>query len=365
MVDKHLVHIAGLEKKFGAASEEVAVALDTLAGLICQYEESEDAVPYFERCLAIRETLRGPASILPWIDGWLGQRHPMSFKAREPFLLKRLDIMASTQGEFDRRISDQCDSLASIYLNLNRLADARRLLERSLAIKERLKGAHSADVVPTLGTLIDICLRERKREQADRYLEQHLDAMDAAFGETTKEAAAAMVPLAVTLISSSQFERPRYEPEGIRRARVLFEAALTIYEEQSGPDSVEVQRTLERISRACLESGQFHHAAPLLKRLLSICERIYGDDAAALLWILSELAHGYADAGSMEAEPLLERSHDVLRRFLDAGKPTVRQEIRDLAGDKQVLYRGRGNLVERLVRTSEMVRGITRKRWGA
>lgn len=140
MVDKHLVHIAGLEQKFGAVSEEVAVALNTLAGLICQYEESEDAVPYFERCLAIREALGGPASILPWIDGWLGQCRHMSFRAREPFLLKRLDIMASTQGEFDQRISDQCDSLASIYLNLNRLADAR-LLERSLAIKERLKGA--------------------------------------------------------------------------------------------------------------------------------------------------------------------------------------------------------------------------------
>jgi tetratricopeptide (TPR) repeat protein len=365
LVDKHLVHIAGLEKKFGAVSEEVAVALNTLAGLICQYEESEDAVAYFERCIAIREALGGPASILPWIDAWLGQHHPMSFKAREPLLLKRLDVMASTLKEFDLRISDQCDSLASIYLNLNRLADAQRLLERSLAIKERLKGVHSAAVVPTLGTLIDICLRERKREQADRYLGQCSDAIEAAFGENSKETAAAMVPLAVTLISSSKFERPRHEPEGVRSARIMFEAALSIYEELLGPDSLEVQRTLETISRAFLECGQFRHAAPLLKRLLSICERIYGDDAAVLLWILSELAQGYADAGSMEAEPMLERSFELLGHFLDARKPIVRDDIEDLAGSKDVLYRGRGDLLERLIRTSEQVRSNTRERWGA
>lgn len=83
MVDRHLAHIAGLEKKFGPVSEDVAVALGTLAGLICKYEEPEDAVPYFERCIRIREGLTGPKSVLPYLDEWINQNNPIGFKVRE------------------------------------------------------------------------------------------------------------------------------------------------------------------------------------------------------------------------------------------------------------------------------------------
>ncbi len=364
MIEQHLAHIAGLEKKFGRDSEEVAVALRTLAGLICKYGESEDGVPFFERCIAIRESLTGPASVLPDLDDWLGQNVRMSFAAREPFLLKRIEIKVGTSGELQPDVADECASLASVYLNRNQLTEARTFLERSLAIREKLDGAHDPNVVATLEKLVDVCLRAKKREQADRYLERCDEASEAAFGARAKERAATLVSLATILISSGTSERKVFESDAVRKARPLFERAFSIYEELFGPDSLEVQKALETISRACLEFGEFSPAKPLLKRLLSICERIYGDDAAALLWILSELAQGYAEAGSMEAEPMLERSYEVLRHFLDARKPIVRHEINDLPGNAEVLYRGRGGLVERLVRTSERIRSNTRTRWG-
>lgn len=365
MIDNHLAHIAGLEKKFGPNSEEVAVALGTLARLICQYEEPEDAVPYFERCIRIREALKGPKSVLPYLDEWINQSNQIGFKAREPFILKRLEIEANTLGEIDPSVADACASLASTYLHLNRTAEAQRFFERSLAIQERLGGTTSPDVATTLEALVDVCFRERKREQADHYLKRCNEVSESVFGANSKEMARTLVSLAVTLIASGRYARQHRKSDGVRKARPMFERALSIYEELFGPDSLEVQRTLETISRACLECGQFRAAEPLLKRLLAICEQIYGNNAAASLWVLSELAQGYADEGSTLAEPMLERSFDVLRSFLDARRPIVRDEIADLPGNKEVLHCGRGGLLEKLVRTSEKVRRNTRTRWGA
>lgn len=104
---------------------------------------------------------------------------------------------------------------------------------------------------------------------------------------------------------------------------------------------------------------------PLLKRLLAIRERAYGDHAAALLWILAELAEGYADEGAKEAEPVLERSFEVLRTFLSAGKP-LRRYAMDWAGNKEVLEGGNGRgVLEKLVRASKTFHFNLKKRWGA
>ena len=100
-----------------------------------------------------------------------------------------------------------------------------------------------------------------------------------------------------------------------------------------------------------------------MKRLLSICELAYGEDAAALLWILAELAVGYADARSEATEPMLERGFELLQNFLGARKPIFRNAIMDYAGNKSVLY-GEG-VLERLVQASEMFRRNLSKRWGA
>jgi tetratricopeptide (TPR) repeat protein len=362
----HFAHIAKLEAKFGPHSEEVAVALRTLARLICQYEEPAGAVPYFERCMAIREALKGPAAILPDLDEWIEQTNPVGFTVREPFILKRLSIKAGLFGEADPRVADACDALASDYVHLSRFAEARPLLERSLAIREKLGGVHGAEVASVLETLVAVCLREGQREQADRYLERCNEAAEAAFGANSSGLARMLVSLAVARIDADRSQKHRVRSETVRQARPLFERAFAINEELFGPDSLELQKALEAIARACLACGAFWEAEPLLERLLSIGERTYGHDAAALLWILAELAHGYADERSGQAEPLLERSFDVLRKFLDAKRPTFSEAIADLPGNSEVLYGGNPEgLLEKLVQASETTRRNLRKRWGA
>jgi tetratricopeptide (TPR) repeat protein len=366
MVNSHLAHISGLEKRFGPESAEVAIALGTLARLICQYNEPADAAPYFKRSIAIRQTIYGPETILSDLDNWINQKNPVSFDVLEPFILQRLEIRATILGEADPRVAVACDAIAAEYLQHTRYAEARTFLERSLAIKQRASGAYSAAVAATLKTLVEVCLRASERQQADRYLERCNEVTETVFGARSQEVARTLVSLAVSYVSSSKLQRRSIKTESRRRAWPMFESGLSINEAVFGPDSLEVQKSLEAMARACLDSGEFWEAEPLLTRLLSVCEQIYGDDAAALLWILTEMAQGYADQQSEKAEQALQRSFDILRTLLDARKPTFRDAIADLPGDKAVLYSGsRTGLLEKLVRTSETVRRNSRRRWGA
>lgn len=366
MVDKHLAHIAGLEAKFGAVSDEVAVALNTLARLICQYEEPADAIPYFSRCIAIREELNGPASILGDLDQWIDQQAPTSFRVREPFILKRLDIKTSLFGEFDPWVAEECDGLASTYVHLKRFSDAKPLLERSLAGKKRIDGEHTAEVAATLERLVDVCLHTGHRQLADQYLERCIKATEAVFGTHRREFGERLVSFAVMYTAASTSQRRSGKADMIQKALSMFERGLASIETIFGPDSFEVQKALEALSHACLEADAFGTAEPLLRRLLATTERTYGTDAAALLWILVELALGHGLAGSDRAEAFVERSFEVLKLLLAAKRPSYEGRIANLPGRKDVLYgRGQSGLLEKLLRAAEIVRGNIRRQWGA
>ena len=364
LVQNHLRHIAKQEAKFGTESEEVAVALNTLARLICEYEEPVDAVPYIERSIAIREALKGPESILPALDDWI-KKDPGSFELIEPFLLKRLAIEADILGELDPRIADQCDGIAARYRGHRQWQEARTFLERSLAIREKLDGVDRAEVTATLDALVDVCLRSNDRESADRYLERCLEALERVFGSGSKEVAAALVSLAIVYANSGKLQKRGVKAAAIRKSSPMFATGLSIKEELFGADSLEVRKALEAMARSYLDCGEFSQAEPLLQRLLSIGERVYGNDAAALLWILVELAEGYAKKASARAEPLMKRGFEVMRVLLDARNPTWHLEMTDAPGNRTVLYsHGSPGLLERLIETSERVRRNLRRRWG-
>ncbi|MDA9448813.1 hypothetical protein XI01_19240 [Bradyrhizobium sp. CCBAU 21360] len=215
-------------------------------------------------------------------------------------------------------------------------------------------------------TLAEIGARLTKWEDAETNLQRSLHLKEKIFGKRSEEAARTLLTSAIVHANSCKLQRHGAKFEGLRKAVTAFASGLDIIEERFGPDSLEVQKALEAMISAYLDCGEFWKAEPLLKRLLDICERTYGDDAAALLWILAELATGYARERVEDAEPVLERGFAVLRTFLDAGKPIFRRSILDMAGNRKVLYGGsQKGVLETLVQASETFRDNLRKRWGA
>jgi hypothetical protein len=360
---RHLEHIAGLEKRFGPVSDEVATALRSLVRVICQYEDPVEAAPFLERCISIGESLHGPKSILSDLDTWIGHADRVDFEYIEPFQLRRLAIKTEVFGEASQETAVECEALARRYAANGSYPKARVLLQRSISIRETLHGADSGEVAAAVDLLAETSARLEKWEDARTSLARSLALKQKIFGERSEEVARTLLTTAIVHANASKRQRPASAAESIEKAAAAFELGLSIVEERSGPDGLQVQKALEAMIRAYVDCRQFWKAEPLLKRLLSICERTYGEDAAALLWILAELAVGYADARSERTEAVLERSFELLQTFLGAREPISRHSIMDLAGNKTVLY-GAG-VLERLVRASETFRRNLRRRWGA
>lgn len=360
---RHLEHIAGLEKRFGPVSDEVATALRSLVRVICQYEDPVDAAPFLERCVSIVESLHGPRSVLSDLDKWIGHAKNADFEHIEPFQLRRLAITTEVFGEDSKPVAEECEALGRGYASSGGYAKARVLLERNISINEKLHGAHSAEVAAAVDLLAETSARLKKWQDAKADLERSLSLKRKVFGKRSEEVARCLLASAIVLANASTRQRSGSGRQSIEEAVAAFKLGLGMLEKRFGPDSLEVQAALEEMIRAYVDCRQFWTAEPLLKRLLSICERAYGEDAAALIWILAELAVGYADARSEATEPVLERGFELLQNFLGAGKPIFRHQIMDLAGNKSVLY-GEG-VLEKLVQASETFRRSLGRRWGA
>jgi hypothetical protein len=360
--ENHLRHIAGLEKRHGPISDEVVTALRTLIGLICRSEDPVEAIPFLDRCISIQESLHGPQSILGDLNSWISKAGGVDFKLVEPFQLKRLAIKSALFGENSRQTAGECEAIARRWALLGDYARAAALLERSISILETIHGAVSVEMAAAVDTLAEIGARLKKWEATEANLQRSLHLKQKIFGERSEEAARTLLTVAITHANSSNLQDRRLRSERARKAVTAFAQGLGIMEERFGADSFEVRKALAAMISAYVDCGEFWEAEPLLKRLLAMSEQTYGKDAAALLWILAELAAGYAREGSQAAEPTLERGFSVLRAFLDPAKPASRYRTADLAGNKAAPH---GGVLETLVEASEMHRRNLRKRWGA
>ena len=363
--ESHLKHIAGLEKRHGTISDEVVTALRTLIKLILRSEDPVEAIPFLDRCISIQESLHGPQSIVGDLDDWIGRSGPVDFKLVAPFQLRRLAIKTKLFGEDSPEAARECEAIARRWASYGDYSRARAFLERSISILEKIHGAASIEVATAVDTLAEIAARLKTWSDAETNLQRSLHLKETIFGKRSEQAARTLLTSAIVHANSSKLQRPGTRFERLHKAVTAFASGLDIIEERSGPDSFEVQKALETMISAYLDCEEFWKAEPLLKRLLAIRGRSDGDDAAALLWILAELAAGYARERPEEAEPVLERGFAVLRSFLDASKPTFRRSIVEMAGNRKALYGSQKGVLETLVQASETLRGNLRKRWGA
>jgi serine/threonine protein kinase len=119
--------------------------------------------------------------------------------------------------------------------------------------------------------------------------------------------------------------------------------ALEIYEREKGPGAVETLNAVRRLGHALNDEHKRTEAEPLILRSLDGLRRVLGEGHPDTLKAMDDLAILYQDQGkSGEAEQLLRRSIDSLRRALGEGHPDTLHAMDDLAG----LYEDRGKVAE-------------------
>eukprot|EP00959_Pyramimonas_sp_CCMP1952_P399828 8377558-Pyramimonas_sp.AAC.1 len=164
-VTERLNHILGyghydgpsknLSKNLSAVST-YALFLFFLASMYQKLGRFEDALPLFERSLAMRDRVHREEH--PHVATSLNKlatlyRDMDRYEDALPLFERSLAIHEKVYGEEHPKVAESLTNLALLYKNMKRFEDALPLVERSLAIFEKVHGEEHSDVALGLNNL--------------------------------------------------------------------------------------------------------------------------------------------------------------------------------------------------------------------
>jgi tetratricopeptide (TPR) repeat protein len=129
-------------------------------------------------------------------------------------------------------------------------------------------------------------------------------------------------------------DRARYS-----EAEPLYQQALSIREQQLGPDHPNTATTLNNLAVLYRSQGKYEQAEPLYLRSVQIYEQQLGPDHPNTATTLNNLAVLYRNQGKYElAEPLYVRALRIREEQLGPAHPDIAQSLNNLAS----LYKSQG-----------------------
>ncbi len=238
------------------------------------------------------------------------------------------------------------------------LRQARRLLERALAIQEAQLGPNHPQVAATLSNLGKVLhdlgdlaaarvAIERALEIYEAQLElHHPEAAWRGVLHGFDEPAAARSALEGALaINEAPFGLDHWrvvwtlntlgtvlrDQGDLASARIVLEQSLAIRQAQLGPDHMEVAPSLINLGLVLHDLGELAGAQAAIARALTINEALYGPDHWRVGWTLSNLGTILRDLGDLAgAKGVLERSLAIRRAWLGPEHPKIATTLSNL-----------------------------------
>ncbi|HMK78956.1 MAG TPA: tetratricopeptide repeat protein [Xanthobacteraceae bacterium] len=220
-------------------------------------------------------------------------------------------------------------------------AQARPLLERALAIREKVLGPENPDTAASLNNLAYLLQAQGDLAAARPRYERALAINEMVLGPEHPDTAANLDNLAQLLQAQGDFAG----------ARPLFERALTIREKVPGPEHPDTATSLHSLACLLQAQGNLAGARPLLERALAIYEKALGTEHPHTAICLSNLASLLGDQGDLaSARPLFERALANFEKVLGPEHPHTATSLHrlaqllqaqgDLAGARPLYERG-------------------------
>jgi len=167
----------------------------------------------------------------------------------------------------------------------------RKLLERSLEIKERHFGVGHINTAVTLNNLAAAYSEVGNIQQERKLLERSLEIKEKHYGEGHVQTTAALVNLAGV-----------YSELGdVQKSMELLEWSLSIEERHFGQGHIETAITLNNLALACGEVGDILRMQEVLAQCLAIKEQHFGSFHPELCLTLVNLCMAYAALNEEQA----------------------------------------------------------------
>lgn len=193
-------------------------------------------------------------------------------------------------------------------------ADAERMFESSLAIREKSLGLDHPDSAPCLNNLAALYRDQRRYAEAEALHQRALAIWEKALGPENSSVATSLNNLALLYID--QRRNAEAEP--------LLKRALAIDEKVLGESDPSLAIDLHNLGNVYRELGRYAEAEPLLRRALSISEGTLGPEDPQVAFCANSLGVLFANQGEYaEAERYYQQSLAIREKALGPDHPQV------------------------------------------
>ncbi|MBZ5712976.1 serine/threonine-protein kinase [Nannocystis pusilla] len=196
-------------------------------------------------------------------------------------------------------VANTLNNLANVHWATRAYAEARPLYERALAIHEKTLGSDHPHLATTLNNLANIHLATGSYDEGRAILERVVATEEKVLGPEHPDFAISLHNLASA-----------YRLKGAyAEARVLYERTLAIREKVLGPEHPSVAQSLNSIAGILSRTGAYEEARVMHARALALREKALGPDHPDVASSLHNLAGVHRSMGAYgDAKPLFERA---------------------------------------------------------
>jgi tetratricopeptide (TPR) repeat protein len=271
---------------------------------------ADDAEPYLQRALVIRETRLGthhPAiaaslNLLGLMHQWRTELAP----AQHSFE-RALAIWEQTLDPHAIEIGQVCSNLGALLIVRDDHTLARHYLDRALAIAEEQRGAALLDVARNLNNLGYLLVQAGDYAAAQAYLERALALRERALPAEHPATAQTLNNLGDLLCVVGRYDE----------AWAYHERALAMRQAVFGRQHNDTAESLKNLGRVLVARGDYRGAQPYLEESLAICEATVGSNHIETGWGLALLGDlFYAQEHFDAARRMIERALAIYRRQL-------------------------------------------------
>jgi serine/threonine protein kinase len=257
-----------------------------------------------------------------------------TFKRADPYhaLGKKLgvqDLLTEAEARISRDLAEQPDAQATLMsaigevdLGLGRYDQAQPLLERSLALRQRLLGDDSLEVAADLDLLGRLRQERSDFAGAEALLRRSLALKRRQLGGRNLDVAKTLTDLGDVLA----------EKGAPRDAEALHRQALAIAREAEKPAGVTVAHSILSLAQLAEGRGDYSAAAALYREGLALDRKVLGDRDPRLYHDQSDYGEVLLNLGKFkEAEQLLRSTLAAQQAMLGRDHPDMMSTLNNLA----------------------------------
>jgi tetratricopeptide (TPR) repeat protein len=308
--------------------------------------EANRAVPYLERCVALRRQVLGPDEELTLnAQNSLGVAYAAAGKLdlALPILEETLRLRKAKLGLDHPDALQSMNNLAAAYQDAGKPDLIPPLSSEALRLSRARLGPDHPHTLAALNNQAAAYRAAGKLGLALPLLEEALSLTRIKLGPDHPDTLTLMNNLASAYWSADRLDR----------AIPLFEEALELQRTKLGPDHPDTLLTFGNLAMNYRDAGRLSEALPLLEEAYRASRKKLGPDHPRTLTLMNNLASGYWSAHRLDRSiPLFEEALERREKILGRDHPHTLNTLANLG----VNYKDAGRLDKALPRLEEAYR---------